>query len=146
VAASPNQRVGIDELLAAARERLRRLRPREAHRAAQAGGLIVDIRSEVQRDARGRVPGAHFVPRNVLEWRADPGCPHHDPVLVAVRGPLILMCAEGFQSSLAAATLQELGLLNATDMIGGFDRWCADGLPTLPARRGLSETGASPEP
>lgn len=146
MAASRNERVGIDELLADARRRLRRLRPREAHRASQTDGLIVDIRSEAQCDAQGRVPGAHFVPRNVLEWRADPGCSHHDPVLVAVRGPLILMCAEGFQSSLAAATLQELGLPNATDMIGGFDRWRADGLPTLPARRGLAQMGESLAP
>jgi rhodanese-related sulfurtransferase len=133
LAPTGHERAGIDELLAVARARLRRLAPAEAREAARAGGLIVDIRSEHQREAQGLVPGAHFVARNVLEWRADPRCPHHDPVLAAVRGPLVLMCAQGFQSSLAAATLQDLGLANATDMEGGFERWQADGLPVLPA-------------
>lgn len=130
--AGPHDQAGIDRLLEAARARLRRLAPREAHAAVRAGGLIVDIRSEVQRDAQGLVPGAHFVARNVLEWRADPTCPHHDPALVAVRGPLILMCAQGYQSSLAAAKLQDLGLARATDMEGGFERWAAEGLPVIP--------------
>lgn len=72
------------------------------------------------------------MPRNVLEWRADPTCPHHDPAPVAVRGPLIPMCAQGYQSSLAAAMLQDLGLAGATDMEGGFERWAAEGLPVIP--------------
>ena len=93
------------------------------------GALIVDIRSEYQRFRSGVVPGARFVPRNVLEWRADPRSDHRDEVLAAAAGPLILMCAEGFQSSLAAATLQEIGVAGATDMIGGFEAWSAAGLP-----------------
>ena len=121
----------IDDLLVAARARLVRLDPRAARDAAAAGGLIVDIRSEVQRAEQGLVPGARFVPRNVLEWRADPACPHRDPAL-AVAGPLILMCAEGYQSSLAAATLQDLGLRNATDMAGGFAAWASAALPVVP--------------
>lgn len=133
MAPSAYERAGIDGLLAAARARLRRLAPAEAREAARARGLIVDIRSEHQREVQGLVPGAYFVARNVLEWRADPRCAHHDPVLVAVRGPLVLMCAQGFQSSLAAAMLQDLGLAHATDMEGGFERWQADGLPVLPA-------------
>ncbi len=92
------------------------------------GGLIVDIRSERQRDEQGLVPGARFVPRNVLEWRADPRCGHCDAAL-AVEGPLVLMCAQGYQSSLAAAVLQDLGVAGATDMIGGFEAWAAAGLP-----------------
>ena len=128
-----HDRAGIDQLLEAARARLRRLGPREARDAARAGGLIVNIRSEAQRDAEGLVPGAYFVARNVLEWRADATCPHHDSVLVEVRGPLILMCAQGFQSSLAAATLQDLGCANATDLAGGFERWRAEGLAVMPA-------------
>jgi len=92
----------------------------------------VDIRSERQREEQGLVPGAHFVPRNVLEWRADPTSGHHDPALAAVRGPLVLMCAHGYQSSLAAATLQELGLTGATDMVGGFEAWRDRGMPVLP--------------
>ena len=133
---SPEQgRAAVNELLAAARSRLRRLTPAEARDAAQAEGLIVNIRSEHQRQAQGLVPGAHFVPRNVLEWRVDPGCPHRDPVLVGVRGPLILMCAQGYQSSLAASTLHDLGIVNATDMDGGFERWHAEGLPVVTAPR-----------
>ena len=73
------------------------------------------------------------MPRNVLEWRADPTCSHRDPMLALVRGPLVLMCAQGYQSSLAAAALQELGLTRATDMIGGFEAWRDRGLPVLPA-------------
>jgi rhodanese-related sulfurtransferase len=95
------------------------------------GALIVDIRSERQREAQGLIPGARFVPRNVLEWRADPRCEHRDPVLCAVAGPLILVCAQGYQSSLAAATLQDLGVARATDLVGGFEAWAAAGLPVL---------------
>lgn len=123
----------IESLLRDARSRLTRLAPGEARAAAAAGGLIVDIRSEVQRAEGGLVPDAVFVPRNVLEWRADPASGHHDPRLVAARGPLVLMCAQGYQSSLAAATLHELGMVRATDMIGGFEAWVAAGLPVVPA-------------
>jgi rhodanese-related sulfurtransferase len=125
----------IDDLLREARMRLDRLSPREALAAAGRGGAIVDIRSEVQRAERGLVPGARFVPRNVLEWRADPACEHHDPHLVAVRGPLVLMCAQGYQSSLAAAILRDIGVASATDMIGGFEAWEAEGLPVVARRR-----------
>jgi rhodanese-related sulfurtransferase len=129
-----NRPLTVDELLARARASLERLSPAQARDAAARGGLIVDIRSEVQRQAQGLVPGALFVPRNVLEWRADPRCAHHDPTL-AVDGPLVLMCAEGYQSSLAAATLQELGVAGATDMAGGFLAWAAAGLPVEPFTR-----------
>jgi rhodanese-related sulfurtransferase len=119
----------IDDLLREARARLRRLEPREALAAARRGALIVDIRSEQQRLQDGVVPGAHFVPRNVLEWRADPRSEHRDELLAGAPGPLILMCVQGYQSSLAAATLQEIGVPRATDMIGGFEAWRAAGLP-----------------
>ncbi|HTI34386.1 MAG TPA: rhodanese-like domain-containing protein [Miltoncostaea sp.] len=120
---------GVDALLRTARARLRRLTPAEAYTAAAAGGVIVDIRSDGQRAADGLVPGALVVPRNVLEWRADPGSPERDPRIVQATGPVVLMCAEGFQSSLAAATLQDLGVSRATDMAGGFVAWRAAGLP-----------------
>ncbi len=123
---------GIEGLLERARTRLVRLSPHEARAAARRGGLIVDIRSERQRLEQGLVPGAHFVPRNVLEWRADPGSGHADPSLTGVSGPLVLMCAQGYQSSLAAATLHEIGVARATDMIGGFEAWAAAGLPVAP--------------
>ena len=121
----------IDELLRAARARLRRLTPAEAAAAQADGGLIVDIRADAQREADGLVPGALVVPRNVLEWRADPAHPDRDARLAAVRGAVVLMCAEGFASSLAAATLHDLGVAGATDMVGGFVAWRAAGLPVL---------------
>jgi rhodanese-related sulfurtransferase len=119
----------VDVLLARARGRLRRLEPHEALAATRRGGLIVDIRSERQRAEQGLVPGARFVPRNVLEWRLDTASEHRDHTLAAVTGPLVLMCAQGFQSSLAAAVLQDLGVARATDMVGGFEAWRAAGLP-----------------
>lgn len=126
---------GVERLLARARSRLVRLDPREARAAVARGGLIVDIRSESQRLRQGLVPGAHFVARNVLEWRADPRSGHADPALVEVEGPLVLMCAQGYQSSLAAATLHEIGVTRATDMVGGFEAWLAAGLPVTPGAR-----------
>lgn len=125
-------RTTINALLAAARARLERIEPWPALAAAGRGGLIIDIRSEAQREAEGLVPGGYFVPRNVLEWRADPTSGYDDPALAAVAGPLILMCADGYQSSLAAATLLDLGCPRATDMVGGFTAWRAAGLPIEP--------------
>jgi rhodanese-related sulfurtransferase len=123
----------VDELLAQARARLDRVEPEEAHAAADAGhALIVDIRADSQRERDGVVPGAVFIPRNVLEWRADPASPWRDERLTAGRR-LIVMCNEGYQSSLAAATLQELGLEDATDLAGGFQAWRAAGLPVEPS-------------
>jgi len=129
----------VDDLLSAARARLRRLTPAEAAAAQAAGGVIVDIRADAQRAADGLVPGALVVPRNVLEWRADPASPDRDPRVAAAPGPVVLMCAEGFASSLAAATLQDLGLADATDMAGGFVAWRAAGLPVeRPGEAGLT--------
>jgi rhodanese-related sulfurtransferase len=129
MAADPQ--VTVDDLLAQARSRLARVTPAEA-RAAQAGGAaIVDIRSERQRSRDGEIPGATRHPRNVLEWRLDPECAHRDPAIARRDLRLILVCDEGFQSSLAAATAQSFGL-DVTDMIGGFQAWRADGLPVEP--------------
>jgi rhodanese-related sulfurtransferase len=125
--------VTIEDLLARARRRLERLEPRDADAAVRAGALLIDIRSEVQRTRDGLVPGALFVPRNVLEWRCDPASPHRDPRIDGHARQLILMCDEGYQSSLAAAALHELGLIRTTDLIGGFQAWRAAGLPVGPA-------------
>jgi rhodanese-related sulfurtransferase len=126
-------RTTVDELLAAARRRLRRLSPSEARDAVAAGALLLDIRSEVQRARDGVVPGALFHPRNVLEWRADPASGFTDPALGAdLDRVVIVMCDEGYQSSLAAATLQDLGFAHATDLAGGFQAWRAAGLPVEP--------------
>lgn len=123
---------GIDRLLEEERRLLRRLSPQEARDAAAAGGLIVDTRSHEQRVAGGTVPGAVRIHRNVLEWRADPTSGHQDPRIAACSGPLVIMCQQGYSSSLAAATLQRLGIESATDMVGGFESWVAAGLPVEP--------------
>jgi rhodanese-related sulfurtransferase len=124
--------ITIDQYLERARARLDRLTPADAWSAGRDGGLIVDIRGEGQVAAGGEVPGAVWIARNVLEWRAAPGSPHADPRIAACRGPLILICQQGYQSSVAAATLQDLGRAGATDVVGGFERWVRDGLPVVP--------------
>lgn len=124
----------IDELLAAARARLRRFDPSEANEAVARGAVIVDIRAESQRERDGVVPGAHYIPRNVLEWRADPSSDWRDPVVSDPDREVIVMCNEGYQSSLVAATLKDLGIERATDLEGGFQAWRRAGLPVEPAR------------
>lgn len=120
----------IDLMLAAARARLRRLAPTEAGAAIGRGAVLVDIRPERQRAAESDVPGALVVERNVLEWRFDPT---REARLTAATGEdveVIVLCSEGYTSSLAAASLQELGLCRATDVVGGFHAWKRAGLPT----------------
>jgi len=119
----------VEELLAEARARLRRLSPEEAQAATSAGAVLIDIRSESQRDHDGVIPGAKFIPRNVLEWRLDPASDWRDDQVVGQR--LIVMCNEGYQSSLVAATLQQLGHADATDLIGGFQAWRDAGLDVV---------------
>jgi rhodanese-related sulfurtransferase len=125
-------RVTVEELLERARARLERLSPEQAYARLHAtGAVLVDIRSDSQRSADGLIPQAVHVPRNVLEWRADPDSGYPEPALGDLRTPLIVICHEGYQSSLAAATLQLLGRTDATDVIGGFEAWRAAGLPTV---------------
>jgi rhodanese-related sulfurtransferase len=120
----------IDELLGASRARLRRLDPHQALDAVERGAVLVDIRSELQRERDGVIPGALFHPRNVLEWRFDPQSGASDPALSGdLDRHVILFCHEGYASSLAAATLQDLGFARATDLDGGFEAWRAAGLP-----------------
>jgi rhodanese-related sulfurtransferase len=118
---------GVDELLTDAREHLHRLTPQAAADALLAGAILVDIRPLEQRRMQGEVPGAAIVGRNVLEWRFDPG-PHRIPE-ATLRRAVVVLCAQGFASSLAARSLQLLGWGGATDVIGGFDAWAAAGLP-----------------
>lgn len=125
----PTSRTTIDELLARARSGLDRLGPDQANAAVADGALLVDIRSESQRAADGVVPGAVWFARNVLEWRCDPASDARDERVGDLDRHLIVMCDEGYQSSLAAATLQELGFARATDLAGGFRAWRAAGLP-----------------
>lgn len=123
-------RTTISDLLEAARSRLERLDPHAARRAVEQGALLVDVRSEQQRERDGTIPGALFHPRNVLEWRADPASGHDDPRLSGdLERTLIVVCNEGYASSLAAATLKDMGFSRATDLAGGFQAWRAEGLP-----------------
>jgi rhodanese-related sulfurtransferase len=122
----------VERLLDEARARLERLTPERAQAATRAGATLIDIRSEVQRDRDGVIPGSRFIARNVPEWRCDPASPSRDPAVTDSRAPVIVICNEGYQSSLAAATLQQLGLVDATDVIGGFQAWRAAGLPVAP--------------
>jgi rhodanese-related sulfurtransferase len=115
--------------LAEARRSLRRLRPRDAAAAIRDGALLIDTRPLDQRRRDGVIPGAVVVDRNVLEWRVDPTSPNRLPEIADREQTVIVLCNEGFSSSLAAATLQRLGLRNATDVIGGFVAWMTDGLP-----------------
>jgi rhodanese-related sulfurtransferase len=122
--------VNVDDLLTEARAGLERLTPAESLAAVQRGdGVIVDIREEARRALEGRVPGAVEIERNVLEWRCAPESDWRDERLCDPARIVIVMCNQGYQSSLAAATLQRLGLPRATDMDGGFQRWRAEGLP-----------------
>jgi rhodanese-related sulfurtransferase len=121
---------GIDEILAACRSRLRRLSPRQAHRAHRSGAILVDTRPAAQREEHGVIPGSLWVERNVLEWRFDPRSDARLPVAGSYDLRVIVLCQQGYSSSLAAASLQDLGLYRATDVAGGFDAWRDAGLPT----------------
>lgn len=116
-------------MLIQARSRLQRLTPMQANDAVAVGALLVDIRPGWQRAAEGEVPGALLVERNHLEWRFDPECEARLPQATGYDVQVIVLCSEGYTSSLAAATLQTLGLHNATDVIGGFRAWTTQGLP-----------------
>ena len=122
-------RTTIDQLLADARRLLQRLYPPAALEAIRAGATLTDIRGDSQIAQDGTVPGALVIPRNVLEWRLDPASEDHDPLAPQLNDLVIVVCDEGYQSSLAAATLQQLGFARATDLDGGFQAWRAAGLP-----------------
>ena len=118
-----------DDLLHAARGRLVRVTPEQALAAQNAGALLIDVRGDDQIRDHGSIPGAIRIPRNVLEWRADPTCAACDPRIADRVLLLVIVCQQGYQSSLAAANLQEMGFTRATDLAGGFDAWVAAGLP-----------------
>jgi rhodanese-related sulfurtransferase len=122
----------IEELLAEARATIARLTPAEAWAALDEGAILVDIRPLEQRWRDGLIPGAHVVDRNVLEWRLDPRGEHRDPELAQPGRRIVLVCDEGYQSSLAAATLARFGLA-AGDVAGGVRAWRAAGLPLVRA-------------
>jgi MFS family permease len=131
------------ELLADAQRRIApRLEPREAREAVSRGALLIDLRSQDERRREGVVPGSLHIPRSVLEWRVDPSSGYTNPHLGDIDRQLVLFCAQGFSSSLAAAGLHEIGCRNATDIVGGFEAWKASGLPVRELdddRAGLDE-------
>ncbi|WP_431948837.1 rhodanese-like domain-containing protein [Actinacidiphila sp. bgisy167] len=127
---STTVRSGIDRLLDRARARLRRVGPEEAAaEIAEGEALLVDIRPAAQRAREGEFPNALVVERNVLEWRLDPLSDARIPEATGPDVRWIVACSEGYTSSLAAASLLDVGLTRATDLEGGFQAWLRAGLP-----------------
>lgn len=120
----------IDELLTTARQGLDRIEAAQAAAELEGGALLVDTRPADQRAEDGEIPGATVIDRNVLEWRLDPASPSRIAAACGYDIRVIVICNEGYSSSLVAATLKDLGLVNATDVIGGFQAWRTAGLPT----------------
>jgi rhodanese-related sulfurtransferase len=120
----------IEDLLAVARTRIARVTPHEAVDRIAAGALLVDIRPAAQRRQEGEVPGTLVIERNVLEWRFDPSSDARLPEATGYDLEVIVLCSEGYTSSLAADALRSLGLWRSADVIGGFRAWAAAGLPT----------------
>lgn len=121
----------IDQLLALARSRLVRLTADQTYAAVQAGALLIDIRAESQRLRDGEIPHAIVIDRTVLEWRLDPTSSAALKDAPDFNTEVIILCNQGYSSSLAAATLQELGFAKATDVIGGLEAWREAGLPLV---------------
>ncbi len=142
----PSGARSIDEILAEARSRLARLTPQQAFAEFGAGATLIDIRPAAQRAAAGEVPGSVVIERNHLEWRLDPASDARLPWVTGYGLRPIVICAEGYTSSLAAAALQNIGLARATDVAGGYLAWQQAGLPTSrPADRAVViAPGASP--
>ncbi|WP_324605307.1 rhodanese-like domain-containing protein [Streptomyces sp. NRRL S-237] len=125
--------IGIDELLERVRTGYTRVDAQEAYAASRAGAVLVDIRYQALRERDGLIPGALVVERNELEWRLDPRGSHRLPEATSHDLQVVVICNEGYASSLAAASLHALGLHNATDLTGGFQAWKSAGLPLSPA-------------
>jgi rhodanese-related sulfurtransferase len=132
--------MSVDQLLEEARALLpERPQPEEVRRDIAAGALVIDIRGDEQQRRDGLIPGALVIRRNVLEWRCDPASPWHHPAVIRHDQKIVVVCNEGYQSSLAAANLQRLGLSLATDMDGGFQAWRQAGLPVIPYDERLTQ-------
>ncbi|MGY1801703.1 rhodanese-like domain-containing protein [Blastococcus sp. SYSU D00922] len=125
----------IDELLAQVRRRIDRVSPQEAAARLAAGALLVDTRPWEQRSRDGDVPGAVLVDRTVLEWRLDPASRDRIPQVTGYDLDVVVICNQGYSSSLVADTLRTLGLHRAVDVVGGFEAWAAAGLPVVGVRR-----------
>lgn len=127
-----SHRQSIEQVLAEARARLRRLEPATALTAQGEGAILIDLRCADERRENGIIPGSVHVPLSVLFWRIDQTSGYDDPRLSDPTREVVLLCADGYSSSLAAATLQDLGFDRATDVIGGFTAWAGAGLPLEP--------------
>ena len=123
----------IEELLAQVRSRIERIEPAAAAARLAAGALLVDTRPVEQRRRDGDVPGAVIIDRNVLEWRLDPASPWRIPQVTDHDLEVVVLCNQGYSSSLVVDTLRTLGLHRAVDVVGGFEAWVAAGLPVVPA-------------
>ncbi len=141
----------VDALLAVARAGLDRVEPEDLAAEMAGGALVVDTRPVEQRRRDGDLPGALLVDRNVLEWRLDPTSPHRIPEVTGPGTRVIVVCDQGYSSSFAAATLRQLGLVRATDLVGGFQAWrlargpggpqaTAGAMSTVPSARRASGT------
>ncbi|MFE7135568.1 rhodanese-like domain-containing protein [Streptomyces sp. NPDC057638] len=126
-----DDRIGIDDFLERVRGGLDRVDAQDAFAEAAEGALLVDIRYAALRDRDGLIPGALVVERNELEWRLDPWGSHRAPQAVSHDLRIVVICNEGYASSLAAVSLRQLGLRRATDLIGGFQAWKAARLPVV---------------
>ena len=126
-------------MLAESRRGVRRLTPWEAAAAAGRGALLVDTRTEAQRRHQGEIPGAVVIDRTVLEWRLDPGSEFRIPEATGYDVEVVVLCRQGYSSSLAAASLRRVGLHRATDVIGGVEAWMAAGLPVTCAAADVRE-------
>ena len=122
---------GVDAVLARARTGMRRLDPHETRAAVAAGALLVDTRTDRQRARQGDLPGAIVIDRTALEWRLDPRSASRIPEATGYDLHVVVVCRQGYSSSLAAASLRAVGLHRATDLAGGVEAWLAAGLPTV---------------
>ncbi|GAA3453852.1 rhodanese-like domain-containing protein [Dactylosporangium matsuzakiense] len=120
---------GVARVLTQARQGVRRYTPQEADAARRRGALIVDTRTETQRAETGELPGALVIDRTVLEWRLDPASPDHIPEATSYDLEVVVVCRQGYSSSLAAESLRRVGLHRATDLAGGVEAWVRAGLP-----------------
>lgn len=121
----------------AAEERITRFTPREAFAATREGARLIDVRSEIDRERDGIVPGSLHIPRTVLEWRLAPDSPWRSPHVGGLDQRIILICDHGYSTVLAAATLVDLGFTSVADVIGGFAGWRDAALPVVAAPRAL---------
>ncbi|PSM38254.1 sulfurtransferase [Streptomyces dioscori] len=142
--ATAERPLGIDELLERVRADLDRVEAQAAHDAARTGdALLVDIRYAALRERDGLIPGALVVERNELEWRLDPQGSHRAPEATSHDLRVVIVCNEGYASSLAAASLRLLGLHRATDLVGGFQAWRAAGLPVETTAASVTTTATA---